>query len=294
MQRQPAVRRRPCRGRATRTPRWRIPVGGCATWVRSWRCRRCGWTTSRWRSPRACSACSSASCSSTGRTRASTIRRTAAVRWRPGDHRAHGCPPGGARARGGPAAGAGRHDDRGRCAGGRLLPGHEPAARAAVGDRTGAGVRRRGDFPTSIETHLLRVAVSQAAIAIHTARRLAREHAARSVAEAALLRQNELLRSLVDDVEPSLASIAGRIEDASRLLSEVDALRAGRNPRLIGLLRVQLPGERMSRPRGPPDPVDPPRDRDAGAARAGPEQQGIAGVMWLGGPARSSGASRGL
>jgi hypothetical protein len=43
----------------------------------------------------------------------------------------------------------------------------------------------RREFPTAMETHLLRVAVSQAAIAIHTARRLAHEHAARSVAEAA-------------------------------------------------------------------------------------------------------------
>ena len=38
----------------------------------------------------------------------------------------------------------------------------------------------RNDFPTAMETHLLRVAVSQAVIAIHTARRLADEHAARS------------------------------------------------------------------------------------------------------------------
>ena len=111
---------------------------------------------------------------------------------------------------------------------------------------------RRADFPTAMETHLLRVAVSQAAIAIHTARRLAREHAARSVAEAALLRQNELLRSLVDDVEPSLASIAGRIRMRRASSRTSTRCEQRRNPRLIGVLRVQLPGERMPRTRGPP------------------------------------------
>lgn len=80
----------------------------------------------------------------------------------------------------------------------------------------------RGDFPTAMETHLLRVAVSQAAIAIHTARRLAREHTARGAAEHMLLRQNEVLRSLVDDVEPSLASLTRRVHEASRLVAEVD------------------------------------------------------------------------
>ncbi|MGD8167259.1 response regulator transcription factor [Herbiconiux sp. P16] len=88
----------------------------------------------------------------------------------------------------------------------------------------------RSDFPTELETHLLRVAVSQAAIAIHTARRLAREHAARSAAEDALVRQNQLLRSLVDDVEPSLAEVSRRVHEVSRAVTEIDAAHRPRSP----------------------------------------------------------------
>lgn len=79
----------------------------------------------------------------------------------------------------------------------------------------------RGDFPTVVETHLLRVAVSQAGIAIHMAKRLAYEHAARDVAERALLEQTELLRSLVEDVEPSLSVIVDRLQEARRFVAEV-------------------------------------------------------------------------
>ncbi|SDZ30421.1 helix-turn-helix transcriptional regulator [Herbiconiux ginsengi] len=90
----------------------------------------------------------------------------------------------------------------------------------------------RADFPTELETHQLRVAASQAAIAIHAARRLAREHAARAVAEEALAQQNRLLRSLVDDVEPSLAEIARRVHEASRVVTETgtDPAHRSRSP----------------------------------------------------------------
>ena len=74
----------------------------------------------------------------------------------------------------------------------------------------------RADFPTTTETQLLRVAVGQAAIAIHTARRLARETDARRAAEHALHRQQRLLRSLVDEVAPELAGVARRLHDAGR------------------------------------------------------------------------------
>jgi DNA-binding CsgD family transcriptional regulator len=88
---------------------------------------------------------------------------------------------------------------------------------------------RRGDFPTLMEEHLLKVAVSQAGIAIHLAQRLAHEHEARASAEDALLDQTELLRSLVADVQPSLASVAQRIEDATRFVADTEALRPDRN-----------------------------------------------------------------
>jgi DNA-binding NarL/FixJ family response regulator len=87
---------------------------------------------------------------------------------------------------------------------------------------------RRSDFPTAMEMHLLRVAMSQAAIAIHTARRLGREHEARVAAQDMLLRQHELLRSLVDAAEPSLASLSRHVHEASLLVSEVDGWNATR------------------------------------------------------------------
>jgi DNA-binding CsgD family transcriptional regulator len=52
---------------------------------------------------------------------------------------------------------------------------------------------RRDGFPTAVERHLLRFAVSQAAIAIHTARRVAAERAAREEAERMMLRRNGLV-----------------------------------------------------------------------------------------------------
>ena len=82
----------------------------------------------------------------------------------------------------------------------------------------------RADFPTAMETHLLRIAVSQAAIAIHTARRIGREHATRVAAEAALRRQSELLRALADDVAPSLAALTRRVQEAAELHADLDSL----------------------------------------------------------------------
>lgn len=74
----------------------------------------------------------------------------------------------------------------------------------------------RGDFPTERETHLLRVAVGQAAIALHTARRLAGEQGARRQAERALERQSRLLQSVLDDVGLALAAASQRVRQASR------------------------------------------------------------------------------
>ena len=140
----------------------------------------------------------------------------------------------------------------------------------------------RSDFPTAMETHLLRVAVSQAAIAIHTSRRLGREQAARSVAEATLLRQNELLRSLVDDVEPSLTSIAGRIQDAWHLISEVDSSGGGPPPTLDRASR-SAPSERAESTdvRSSPVPLTRREIETLGLLAQGLSNKEIAGVMWL-------------
>jgi DNA-binding NarL/FixJ family response regulator len=81
----------------------------------------------------------------------------------------------------------------------------------------------RADFPTAVESHLLRVAVSLAVISIHTARRLSREHAARADAERQLSRQNEILHSLVDEVGTALNSLTRRVHEASRQVSDADS-----------------------------------------------------------------------
>ena len=90
----------------------------------------------------------------------------------------------------------------------------------------------RNDFPTAMETHLLRVAVSQAVIAIHTARRLADEHAARVAAEAALREHSELFRSLVDDIGASFESISRRVRDAAGLIADVETSYESVRPRV--------------------------------------------------------------
>jgi DNA-binding CsgD family transcriptional regulator len=78
-------------------------------------------------------------------------------------------------------------------------------------------------FPTERDAHLLRVAVSQAAIAIHTSRRLAREHAARSEAEALLDEHRAALDALVAALGPQLAVLTDQVESAARVLGEPGA-----------------------------------------------------------------------
>jgi DNA-binding NarL/FixJ family response regulator len=79
---------------------------------------------------------------------------------------------------------------------------------------------RRAAFPTERELYLLRVAVGQAAIAIHTARRLASEQAARVAAEAALCLRNAFLATLAQDLTPLLALLSERVAQAHTLAAE--------------------------------------------------------------------------
>lgn len=69
-----------------------------------------------------------------------------------------------------------------------------------------ASVRR--DFPTDLETFLLRVAVGQATISIQASRLLAHERAARIAAETALRERNDFLAALSHHLEGSLTSIS--------------------------------------------------------------------------------------
>ncbi|HWM16423.1 MAG TPA: LuxR C-terminal-related transcriptional regulator [Microbacterium sp.] len=140
----------------------------------------------------------------------------------------------------------------------------------------------RSDFPTAMETHLLRVAVSQAAIAIHTARRLAHEHAARSAAEAALRRHSELLQSLVDDIEPSLESIARRVRDAARLIADAGSSYESGQPRVERAI-PNATSERAdaAQARSPLLHLTRREIETLGLLAQGLSNKEIAGLMWL-------------
>ena len=140
----------------------------------------------------------------------------------------------------------------------------------------------RSDFPTAMETHLLRVAVSQAAIAIHTARRLADEHAARAAAEAALRQHRELLRSLVDDIGASIESISRRARDAAGLIAEVEMSYESVRPRVERTIPI-APPERpdAAQLRAPLLHLTRREIETLGLLAQGLSNKEIAGLMWL-------------
>ncbi|MDN4615520.1 helix-turn-helix transcriptional regulator [Leifsonia sp. F6_8S_P_1B] len=136
----------------------------------------------------------------------------------------------------------------------------------------------RGDFPTAMETHLLRVAVGQAAIAIHTGRRLAQEHAARAAAEERLRLQRALLSSVLGEVGPPIERAAQRIREAERLLQEPPA-SDGASGRPGPAPTTDI-GNRPSPPQAPL-PLTPREVQVLGMLAQGLSNKEIAGILWL-------------
>lgn len=155
----------------------------------------------------------------------------------------------------------------------------------------------RADFPTERETHLLRVAVGQAAIALHTSRRLAAEQDARRTAEDALDRQTRALHALLGDLAPALTEATRRVRQAAKEADDPNpSLGAGGTPPLSAHRgeEARLVALRGS-PLGPGGPAGGTGDDTTrldetltrrelevlGLLAQGLSNKEIAGVMWL-------------
>lgn len=155
----------------------------------------------------------------------------------------------------------------------------------------------RADFPTERETHLLRVAAGQAAIALHTARRLAAEQDARRAAERALDRQTRALHALLDDLAPTLTDATRRVRQAAKEAADPNTSSgaAGTHPLAAAGTGDPAVIAVHRSPRDPARPVGAAADDTApldetltrrelevlGLVAQGLSNKEIAGVMWL-------------